>query len=119
MPRPKSQSFRIPVKIPAGVKVGMTILKQAATAANRVLSEKLKFQVLSQQLAAHGVAISPDQLERYQKPGNGSKAAPKVVKKRRRTVLSAGQRKVVLSKLQIYRFSAPKPLVEAGQPFVI
>ena len=113
MPRTKSPTAKITVKVPRGVKVSRAILTDATRAAQEVIDSKVRFAALSQELADNGISLSADQLAdlaggkkapRKAKAAKAAKAAkpaaPAKTRRRRRTVLSDAQRKQVVSDLK-------------------
>ncbi len=119
MARKKSKIVKLNILVPPGVKVANSVLVEATRAAQAIVSAHNQFAVISQDLAAKGIDISPQELARRSGATNKvakavktvaatapkTSAAPKAPKakssgKRRRTVLSAAQRGQVVDMLK-------------------
>lgn len=113
MARKKSKNVKLSVRVPAGVKVSNSVLAEATRAAQAIVSAHNLFAVVSQDLAAKGINISPEELARRSSSAKPAKKAAPAAKagrpaaskakrsgKRRRTVLSPAQRLEVIANLK-------------------
>ncbi len=82
MARPKSNSAKIVLKAPAGVRIPRAVVAEAAAAAQAIVDEHTKVAAAANALAEQGLVVDPAALAELVAAGPAGSAAPTRAKKR-------------------------------------